>query len=178
MEPYLPYLYEKGHGLEEYLEPQLTLAEEPGRVKERATDYFEGFQRELARPWSGATGLKGPAERGRGFRRPLRPLGGRPLRALCDLQTGLWGLRLQGLFQMPSLQAPDLQGQHKLLYDALVQLKAQGQSAFLFSGGQARGERLMETLRERGFDIRPYDQEETLPKGALRLAARRLFPGL
>ena len=169
MEPYLPYLYEKGHGLEEYLEPQLTLAEEPGRVKERATDYFEGFQRELAAAVERGDGLKGQQSGAADFDALSARWEAGPFVLLCDLQTGLWGLRLQGLFQMPSLQAPDLQGQHKLLYDALVQLKAQGQSAFLFSGGQARGERLMETLRERGFDIRPYDQEETLPKGALRL---------
>ncbi len=154
MEGFLPLFYEKRQRIENYLEPELILIEEPGRVRERAKEAHEGYLRELEAAVERGDGLK--AQQG-GMAAPEEleeDWKGRSRVLLCDLETGLQGLRLRGLFRFSTLQAPDLHGQQRLLTEELTSLKTLGGDVFLFSGGRSRGERLLSSLREKGFDVR------------------------
>lgn len=167
LENFIPYLYEEPAYFSDYFDPELVILDEYARVKERAQNMGLEF----------AARLESALERGEGFPGQQRLMEGwdsipnmlekRCCAILGMLQVGLADVRLSALCTIESRQTPDLQGQNALLIEQLELYRGKSLSVAMLSGGRARGERLAETLRERGLSVAFEEEPAALGPGQM-----------
>lgn len=167
LENFIPYLYEKTTYFSDYFDPQLVILDEIGRLRERAINMGLEF----------AAQLESALERGEGFpgQQALmdtwdnfsRILHKRKSVILGLLSVGLGEMKLSAVCNLETRQAPDFQGQNALLAEQMEDYRNKGMAVALLSGGRARGERLAETLRDKGLPVQFEEEPRALSPGRM-----------
>ena len=167
LENFIPYLYENTAYFSDYFDPELVVLDEYARVKERAQNMGLEFAARLESALERGEGFPGQQRLMEGWESIPRMLEKRCCAILGMLQVGLADVRLSALCTLESRQTPDLQGQNALLIEQLELYRGKGLSVAMLSGGHARGERLAETLRERGLSVTFTEEPAALAPGQM-----------
>ncbi|MDR3084726.1 MAG: transcription-repair coupling factor, partial [Christensenellaceae bacterium] len=155
LEGFLPLLGETRSALD-YLLPELILLEEPGRVREGASDAIEGYARELQYAIERGEGIKEQRQNLMDYDQFMARALQFPLIALGNLRVAVPDLRFKTLCSIPARETPDFMGQQQLLQEKLEEFRREGYEAALFAGGQSRAERLRQSLQNNGLGGAPF----------------------
>lgn len=177
LENLIPYLYEKPAFFSDYFDPELVVLDEAGRLQRARGQHGAGIRCQAGKRAGTAGGLPG-AVRLDGQLGRLYPHSGKALQ--CDHGTA--GCRHTGFETRASVtietrQAPDFQGQTALLAEQLRDYARRGYAVAMLSGGQARGERLVETLREKGISVSFREEAHPLAPGEMAVMPLGLTRG-
>jgi len=153
LENFIPYLYENTAYFSDYFDPELVIFDEYARVKERADNMGLEFAARLENALEREEGFPGQQRLMDTWDNFIRIIDRRMSVILGMLQVGVGELRLSALCNIETRQTPDLQGQNALLLEQLTGYKAKNYAVAMLSGGAARGQRLAETLREKGLSV-------------------------
>ncbi len=171
-------LYPGASSLLSYLPEAIVVLDTPDRAAQRLRENGEGYAGMLAQALE--TGLAFPAQAGL-LRHPeeaLALLEGRGVALAQELLRGMAGLEPEAAFSFQSRRPDNYRGHLRELAEDLKAWRDAGTAVYLFSGGQARGERLSAALAAQGLRI-PAEGMDGLTEGpGIRLLWDGLAEGL
>ena len=167
LENFIPYLYENTAYFSDYFDPELVIFDEYARVKERADNMGLEFAARLESALERQEAFPGQQRLMDSWDNFIRILDKRMSVVMGMLQVGVAELRLSALCTIETRQTPDLQGQNALLIEQLNGYKTKNYAVAMLSGGAARGQRLAETLREKGLHVSFKEEAEPLKAGEM-----------
>lgn len=167
LENFIPYLYEKTTYFSDYFDPQMVILDEVGRLRERAINMGLEFGAHLENALERQEGFPGQQNLMDSWDNFIRILDKRQSVMMGLLSVGLPNMKLAGICNIETRQVPDFQGQNALLIEQIEAYKAAGMTVAMLSGGNARGERLVETLRERNLNVTFQMEATALGQGRM-----------
>ena len=146
-------LYPEGSSLLSYLPGAAVVLDTPDRAAQRLKENGEGYAGMLAQALE--SGLAFPAQAGllRQAEEALALLEGRGVALAQELLRGMAGLEPEAAFSFQSRRPDSYRGRLRELADDLRAWQEAGTAVYLFSGGQARGERLTAALAAQGLSV-------------------------
>ena len=177
LENFIPYLYENTAYFSDYFDPELIILDEYARVHERAVNMGLEFAARLESALEREEGFPGQQRLMDSWDNFIRILDKRMSVILGLLQVGLADVKLSALCTVETRQTPDLQGQNALLIEQLETYKGKKQAVVMLSGGHARGERLAQTLCEKGFSVAFKEEADALGAGEMAVVPIGLTRG-
>ena len=177
LENLIPYLYEKPAFFSDYFDPELVVLDEAGRLRERAVNMGLEFAAKLENALERQEGFPGQSALMDSWDGFIRILEKRRSVTMGLLAVGIPDLKLCASVTIETRQAPDFQGQTALLAEQLRDYARRGYAVAMLSGGQARGERLVETLREKGISVSFREKAHPLAPGEMAVMPLGLTRG-
>ena len=177
LENLIPYLYEKPAFFSDYFDPELVVLDEAGRLRERAVNMGLEFAAKLENALERQEGFPGQSALMDSWDGFIRILEKRRSVTMGLLAVGIPDLKLCASVTIETRQAPDFQGQTALLAEQLRDYARRGYAVAMLSGGQARGERLVETLREKGISVSFREEAHPLAPGEMAVMPLGLTRG-
>ena len=144
-------LYPAESSLLSYLPDALLVVDTPERAMQRILDYTDGFLEDYRNALENR--MAHPAQAGliRSQDEMLALLGARAICTVQDLLRGMGNLTPQAVLPFPGQGMDSYKGRIQALAEQLSTWQAEGIAAILFTGGQARSERLAAALASRGI---------------------------
>ena len=156
-----PLLMPETCALLDYLEDPIVLVDTPDRCAARLRESMESYQADLALAVDNQSAIREQQEL---LYPPEEALAAVNARALCTLQEflrGCAGFKQGAPVQLEALAAPQYHGSVRDLANDIAAWRREGAEVLLLAGGEARAQRLRETLD--GVDARLDDGVQLLP---------------
>ena len=150
----------------DWLHDPIILVDTPDRCRQRMDDAQNGYLTELSLAVERLTAIREQEEL---LYRPedvLTFVNACPLMTMQDFLRGLAGFKQGKPVKMTALSAPQYHSSIRDLSNDISAWRKGGGEVYLLSGGQARGERLMDSLL--GVDFKPEAQVHILPHALSR----------
>ncbi len=160
MEAYANLLWPQSEGISGWLEDPLTLISEPDRVRDAMEGQRDSLLEDYKAAFESGEALLGQEELLRGEAEVLPELTRQGAVLLSDFLRTTAGLRPQELVRFEGVGATAYQGKLKDLAADLKGWRKEGWRVALLAGGEARGERLRETLTEMEASVRTAAPED------------------
>ena len=144
-------LYPEDSSLLSWLPEALVLIDSPERGMQRLSDSMEGFLEAFGNALEGRMAHPDQVNLLRSREDVLALLGPRRLCTLMDLLRGMGGLTPDKVLALPGSQVESYRGRMAALAEDISAWQAQGICTLLFTGGQARSERLAAALAGKGI---------------------------
>ncbi len=153
-------LYPADSSLLSYLPDALLVVDTPERAMQRLTDYTDGFLEDYKNALENR--MAHPAQAGliRSQDEMLPLLGARAICTVQDLLRGMGNLTPQAVLAFPGQGMDSYKGRIQALAEQLTAWQTEGITAILFTGGQARSERLAAALASRGISAAMSEETE------------------
>ena len=150
MRAWITVLTEKTGSVCDWFRPDLVLLCEPDRLRTRIEERNNGFAEDLASAMARGEAVRGQESLLTDWDSVRRDISGLPAGVLTEMLLGLGGIRPDRVTDTGSAGIPGYGGQIRLLKNDLSSWRQAGYCVYLLSGGNSRGKRLEENLRELG----------------------------
>ena len=146
----------------DWLDDPIILVDTPDRCRQRMDDALSGFLTELSLAVERTDAVRAQEDLLFTPEDALENLNSLSMLTLQDFLRGLSGFKQGKPMKMTALAAPQYHSSVRDLANDIKEWRKQDGQVYLLSGGQARGERLLESLE--GVEYTPDDGVHILPK--------------
>ena len=150
MRAWIPVLTEKTARIIDWFRPELILLYEPDRLRTRVEERTAGFAEDLASAMARSEAVKEQENLLEDWDSLARELKKWPASILTEMLLGLGGLKPGAALKADAAGIGGYNGQIRTLKADVSAWKEKKYRIFLLSGGEARGRRLQESLKELG----------------------------
>ena len=154
MRAWISVLTDRTAAVTDWFAPDLVLLLEPDRQRERIGERLQGFAEDLASAMARGEAVREQENLLRGWEEIRSVLADYPLGLMTEMLLGLGGLRPTASFAADAVSLTGYGGQIRSLKNDVAAWREKGYRILLLSGGEARGQRLAESLGELGEKAR------------------------
>jgi len=147
--------------LTKWLDDPIVIVDTPDRVRQRMDDHASGYYTDLALAVERLCAVREQEDLLYSVSDAIEDVNSRSLLTLQDFLRGLNGFKQGKPLKMTALNAPQYHGSVRDLASDIQSWRKSGGEVYLLSGGEARGERLLDTLR--GVDYTPDQHVHIAP---------------
>ena len=177
MRAWISVLTDRTASAADWFGPDIVLLAEPDRLRERIGERLQGFAEDLNNAMGRGEAVKEQENLMRGWEEIRDGLRSYPMGLLTEMLLGLGGIRPTATFAAEAVSLTGYSGQIRNLKNDLSGWREKGYRVLLLSGGEARGQRLAETLGEMGEKARFCSAPETPEKGEALILPMTLSRG-
>jgi len=146
----------------DWLEDPIILVDTPDRCRQRMDDAHAGYLTELSLAVERLTAIKEQEDLLLDPELVLTFVNSHPMMTMQDFLRGLAGFKQGKPYKMTALSAPQYHSSIRDLANDIASWRKNDGEIYLLAGGQARGERLLDSLL--GVDFKPDPQVRILPQ--------------
>ena len=150
MRSWISVISDRCAGVADWFRPDLVMIWEPDRVRNRIQERTQGFAEDLANAVSRGEAVQAQESLMRTWEEVRGELDGFPVTVLSEMLLSLGGFRPEVTVDLKGSGLQGYRGQIRQLKNDLEAWREKGFRTILLSGGEARGRRLCETLKELG----------------------------
>ena len=177
MRAWISVLTDRTASAADWFGPDIVLLAEPDRLRERIGERLQGFAEDLNNAMGRGEAVKEQENLMRGWEEIRDGLRSYPMGLLTEMLLGLGGIRPTASFAAEAVSLTGYGGQIRNLKNDLSGWREKGYRVLLLSGGEARGQRLAETLGEMGEKARFCSAPEMPEKGEALILPMTLSRG-
>ena len=177
MRAWIPVLTEHTAAVADWFRPDLVLLMEPDRQRQRINERLLGFAEDLNNAIARGEAVTEQEKLLRSWEEIRETLKSYPLGLLTEMLLGLGGLQPTASFAADAVSLTGYNGQIRNLKNDLTAWREKGYRMLLLSGGEARGQRLADSLAEMGEKARFSKEPEAPGKGEILILPLTLSRG-
>ena len=163
MRAWISVLTDRTASVTDWFAPDLVLLVDPDRLRDRVSERLQGFAEDLNSAIGRGEAVREQETLLRGWEEIREGLSPFPQGLLTEMLLSLGGLRPDSVYDAKALGLTGYHGQVRALREDLGAWLQKGWRVLLLSGGEARGQRLSESLKELGVAAR-FSAEPVVPE--------------